>query len=307
MAGSLSLLMLGTRSALLAVALWMLLIALKARGISNKRLLLLAVIMLLVLGAAFSTWRSASVHERLLLWQAALHALADFQPGQWLFGVGADMRFTVLEPAWIDLGGSAAMHADRAHQLVLDAVLSYGVAGLLVGGSLAWLVIVRMGWCASTVALGSWLTSLQFGFALSADSVIAAIVLGLGWGQVRAARGADDLNANLQPANHSLRNALSGLALATASIWTWLWPDPTHHPLRKPEQALRQFEMAQRTLRGGERLSLVEQQQVLSKAEQQLAQALRLDPLRSDYSIALKAVRTALAQRSSAAARQDSR
>lgn len=158
-----------------------------------------------LLVGALASQRIESLHDRSVLWQAALQSLGAPAPlvdlhgrvdplqswRRWI-GYGPDQQQAALRPQLAGLRpDAAALQADRAHQLVLDRALESGWLGLAAGLALCLLVAARL-WqrlrgepsgeraeaAAVAGALGAWLLHLQLNFALTGDRALAFVLIG---------------------------------------------------------------------------------------------------------------------------------
>lgn len=264
----------------------------------------------------FAAWawqqRPESLSHRVQLWEGAREALLaapptlgpqrqsdDWQHWRPLLGYGADLQVLPLRET---AAASLRVHGadpDRAHQLLLDLLLRHGVLGVLLLLAGLWVLGRQLRPSSScddherdwrrAVAVGvmAWLLSLQTAFALSADALFAALLLGA-------------LSVQRPPAAvqspAGLGRRLGGLVLLAVAFVAWLLPaGSSGSGWRRPEQALLAFSLAQQRLRAA--LPAPDGCADVEQARAALAQAVALDPWRPEYPRALAEVRAALAAR----------
>ena len=190
----------------------------------------------------------------------------------WL-GSGPDLQVAILEhnlPA-----RAPGEMPDRVHQMLLDGYLSTGLLGIM-----SWLYLMLAIWrdrpdgdhCGAFALIAALITW-QFGFALSAEKVLYALLLG----SMYAPKLQIDATANAAPVrgNRTWINSIAGL-FVIFSILTYM---PRGFlsldrlaPWRQPERAIVHFERA--------RSAIMANQGELAARE--LAQAVALDPWRGD-------------------------
>ncbi len=282
--GACGLLLSGTRAAWIAL----LLIALLQLR-SKKVILIIGLTALLPISLALFSFRFESVQARVELAGAALHSekitlvnglgRADPHPAmRFWFGTGPDLQSTVLERNLPNrVPGEMP---DRAHQMFLDGYLSIG----LIGG-LCWLWLMSLIWrdrataTKSTVyALGAGLICWQFGFALSAEKALFALLLGSLYGAKIQATAVSARGSIWVYSAAALFASFALLSYASRSFFSI----DVYAPWRQPERALIHFERA--------RAAILANQGELALRE--LNQAVALDPWRAD----LARARTQLAQ-----------
>ena len=248
----------------------------------TKRVLIIGLTALVPVALALLSVRAESVQARVELAGAALSAekitrvdglgRADPYPAArfWL-GTGPDLQVVMLEQNLANrVPGEMP---DRAHQMFLDGCLSIGLLGVM-----SWLSLILAAWLGRSpaykgiaYALLAALITWQFGFALSAEKALCALLLG----------------AMYRPEIPSLatplqKNGVSGwLVAGLLAIFSMLSFAPKSFvllddfaPWRRPERAIAHFE------RG--RAAIVANKGELARTE--LKQAVALDPWRSDLS-----------------------
>lgn len=225
----------GSRAALLALALPLAVVLALRR---SWRLGLGVLAGLLIAGVLALSVRPDSVRDRVDLWRAAGLALVDQRPltdlhgspdayapwRPWL-GFGADLQAAPLQRALAEhprRDGASGWQADRAHQWWLDLALQSGVLGAVLALWLGGLVL-RALWLARgqpvsaalTLALAAWWLHQQLGFGLTADRMLAWVLVG--WALQPSA--APRLDWRL-PAWLRATAAATLLALASAALGT---------------------------------------------------------------------------------------
>lgn len=266
--GGLALLASGSRGPLLALLLVGLLGWPAGKGVRRLRMLVLLVG--LALATALLWLRPASMEHRVQLWGDAIAVLqapparlwpdGSVDPWQawrlWL-GYGADLQVMPMRAVADAVPATAAAERfsedpDRAHNLLLDALLRYGLLGVAGAAVLAgglWRSLralpLNSDSLARALALGllAWLSSLGSGFAGSADSLTAALLLGLWLARLPVSSAAPEWS--LPPV--VMRAVRVGMLLAGLLVW-WLPAKLLPLPWRAPEQAVLAFEQARQQL-----------------------------------------------------------
>ena len=277
--GTCGVLLSGTRAAWIALSV---VVALQFRHIKLFRIIGLVGLAALVL--VLLSFRADSVRARLELVDAALRpakiALVDalgrsdpYPHARFWLGSGPDLHVVMLEH---NLPNRAVGEMpDRAHQMLLDGYLSIGLLGVL-----SWLGLMSTVWRnrigsknVGVFALLAALITWQFGFALSAEKVLCALLMGSMYApelQIEAAAVAKSKSGNLFWINSiallfALFSVLSYLPQSLMSLDRFA-------PWRRPELAILHFERA--------RLAIMANQGELATRE--LEQAVALDPWRAD-------------------------
>ncbi len=277
--GACGLLLCGTRAAWIALAVVGIL-ALRQK----KWVRMIAAATLVAAGVGLMSFRADSLHARLDLASATVSpvktilvdglGMSDPHPAArlWL-GAGPDLQVVMLEQG-LPKRAPGEM-PDRAHQMLLDGYLSIGLLGVM---SWLWLMSTvwraRMGSNSGVVyALTAALIAWQFGFALSAEKVLFALLLGSICAPILDFKTVE--NTTLERKNGSWMNIFAAL-FAVFSMLSYLPRSllalDTFAPWRRPERAIAHFERA--------RLAIMANQGELATRE--LAQALALDPWRAD-------------------------
>ena len=277
--GSCGLLLSGTRAAWIAL---LVVVALQFRHIKLFRII--GLVGLAVIVFALLSFRAESVRARFELAGAALRpakgtlvdGLGRSDPcpaARFLLGNGADLQVVMLEQNLPDR--ALGEMPDRAHQMLLDGYLSIGVLGVL-----SWLWLISTAWRNRITSQNSGVFALiaavitwQFGFALSAEKVLCALLLGSMYApklQIKAATDATAISGNALWINaiaalFAIFSVLSFMPRSAASIDTFA-------PWRRPERAIVHFERA--------RLAIMANQG--EQAARELDQAVALDPWRAD-------------------------
>lgn len=282
--------------------------------------LIAASVLLTGLVVLLGSLRPESASQRWQLWQSGVAALRhdlQAQPMRLLVGHGPDQGFVALIPAWKQAHAAATPgHLDRVHQWALDLWLSYGLLGLLLAAWAGYLLLHSRqsepgrwmpgqsllsqslpGRRDHLLALGllAWWLSLQTGFALSADTLLAALAFGLCLTGRDVPTGPEvptAVAAHGDSAAARYRRALGALLIACAAC-LWLLPSSVVPALRRPEQALAAFLSAQRILAAAAQASPGHRSAALLLAQSELARAVALDALRSEYRQALRDVKAA--------------
>ena len=248
----------------------------------KKRVLIIGLTALVPVALALLSVRAESVQARVELAGAALSSAkitrvdglgrGDPYPSVrfWL-GTGPDLQVVMLEQ---NLPNRApGVMPDRAHQMLLDGYLSIGLVGVM-----SWLWLITAAWLgrdpaskgivyALIVALITW----QFGFALSAEKALCALLLG--------AMYVPEIPLLAAPGrkNGAWVWIVAGL-LAAFSILSYAPKEfvvlDDFAQWRRPERAITHFERA--------RAAIVANKGELARTE--LQQAVALDPWRSDLS-----------------------
>ena len=249
-----------------------------------------------------SSFRPDANNERLKLWQNAWSVLTAPTPSAtdpypalrpWL-GYGADHQAALLHAA-------DGVIADRAHNLLLDTLLQFGLLGTLGLAVLA-VVILRRCWlappgaesAARLVGLSAALITWQFGFPLSAELLLLTLLLSARSAEPDSLVPSEPRSSFATEANHSVRSAPNssvrpepvagqqpneqrwripvvvfalGLALYAYAPW------PTLPLARTPERAYQQFKAGTQAYQRAD----------YRQAVKHFAFAQQLDPLRADY------------------------
>ncbi len=281
----------GTRAAWLALVIIALVFWRRHRAVRLSALLALAVVLVAL------ALRLESVKSRTELLRAVLQVstvtmiqngmrdgagVPDPYPGaRVLLGVGTDLQAAVLLRTWAGNGHGEV--PDRVHQMLVDGILSIGLLG-----SAGWLWLMLALWRErSSTQRGALLALIaavivwQFGFALTAEKTLFALLLG----SMFAATPTDLADQTTRQSNPSAiasfhaQPILAGLLSAAMALFVLLsflpkcWIDLDRvAPWRTPERAIVQFERARAaiSLRQGE-VALIA-----------LGRAVQLDPYRDD-------------------------
>ena len=277
--GAVGLLLSGTRAAWIALFVVALL---QLRH--NKVFRIIGLVGLVACVVVLLNFRTDSVRARVELVAAALSpaktTLVDglghrdrFPATRPWLGYGPDLQVALLEHNLPNRAVGAM--TDRAHQMLLDSYLSIGLLGVLSG-----LVLMYMLWRSridtnnvAVFALIAALIAWQFGFALSAEKAICALLLG----SMFAPKPQLDTSVVVAPARTG--GALSYLSAVLFALFSMLSYLPqsvltldSFAPWRRPERAIVHFECAQRAI-------MADQGEL---AERELEQAVALDPWRAD-------------------------
>ena len=255
---------------------------------------------LIAVVVALMSFRTDSLRARFELVGAALSpaktSLVDglgrsdrYPAARFWLGSGPDLQVATLEhnlPARVQ-----GEMPDRVHQMLLDGYLSVGLFGIM-----SWLYLMFAIWrdrldsdnC-GVFALIAALVAWQFGFALSAEKVLYALLLGSMYApklQIEAAADAAPVRGN-----RAWINSTAGLFVIFSTLsylpQSFLSLDRLA-PWRQPERAIVHFERA--------RSAIMANQGEL--AERELAQAVALDPWRSDLARAKAKLALELGQNS---------
>lgn len=252
----------GARAALLAAVMVVAVLWIRTRGRGRR----IATTALLIVAGAALLWilssspeRGASVSMRFQIAQQVAQQYAQLPFGAQLFGLGADHQ-----PAVLSALSSPQEFADRAHNVVLDTLLCFGISGVLVLMVFSAAVLhlrrfdIGLAWLAACVTL-------QFSFALHAELALLACLLAPAPPEPSTkAISAPQVGASI---------ALVALALASFAPLTSLMS--VHW--RRIDYAYQKFEHGQYAYRRGD----------FHEASQDFAAAHRLDKLREDYARAL--------------------
>jgi hypothetical protein len=286
--GAIAIAISGTRAAWLALALVAAWTVFAQRAPINRSLLLGLALSISVAGASLAWQRPQSIEARIALWQAGLTSQAQLwraeQTSRLLLGYGPDLHSAALSMAMPKGALEPGRSADRAHEWWLDQLLSFGYLGLLARLGLLVLIVrahrslnnratrgAAIGLCAVFIA---W----QFGFSLTAEKALSALLLG----GLFASRTATSI-----PARHTTRPVMWTAALlaigCTLSFAPVGWLNLERFaPWRTPERAYQHFQQAQAAIVSGE----------YKKAQAQLLRAHQLDVTRADYRRALQSMNT---------------
>ena len=277
--GAAGLLLSGTRAAWIALSVVALL---QLRH--NKMFRIIGLVALVACAAVLMNFRTDSLRARGELVNAALKpaeiTLVDslgyrepFPAARTWLGYGPDSQVALLEQ---NLPNRAPGEMpDRAHQMLLDGYLSIGLLGVL-----SWLVLMYSLWrsriATSNVALFALIAALiawQFGFALSAEKALSALLLG----SMFVPKLQLDASVAVTPAR--IGGAWTNAVAVLFAVFAMLSYLPqsllsldAFAPWRRPERAIVHFERA--------RLAIIANQG--QRAEQQLELAVALDPWRAD-------------------------
>ncbi len=277
--GACGVLLSGTRAA------WIALCGVALLQFRNKKIFrILGMLALVALVLASLNFRADSIRARLELAQAALRpakiTLVDgsgrsdpYPQARFWLGSGPDLQVVMLEH---NLPNRALGEMpDRAHQILLDGYLSIGVLGVL-----SWLGLMSAFWRdriatqnIAVFALVAALITWQFGFALSAEKVLCALLIG----SMYAPNIQTDSREDAAPkSGHLLWIHTIAVLFAIFSVLSYMPQSvlslDTFAPWRRPERALLHFEQA--------RLAIMANQGELAARE--LEQAVALDPWRAD-------------------------
>lgn len=309
--GFLALLASGSRGAILAL----LLVVLCMLALRQRRPLvgLLACgVIAVVLSVALVQIRPQSLSHRWLLWESAAEVVQ--QPPVQLWPDGRADPSRSLRP-WLGYGAdlqALPMRAvtapdarfssdpDRAHNVLLDLCLRYGALGLLVWCSVAFWVWRNWGQARPAanwqwplrLGLLAWLLSLLSGFAATADSLTAALLLGA---TLRST--GPHVGGLWRPAWWFRFVGRSLLLLAAVLIWLsppGILATAQGAGWRAPERALLAFSQATTYLlaardQANAALACAEG----AAALQLLERATQLDPTRGEYLLAARQTRQA--------------
>ncbi len=304
--GIVALLATGTRAALLGLVVASALVLWRARHNQNAHISVKAVWLLLpvLLGSVLlvlTMQRSASVQHRLELWRHASAAIGHAAQGKavlpspftepfaeqfgaappfergiglrlWL-GYGADMQSVPIEAAAARIDGASKSASqperrlsDRAHNLLLDSLLEFGLIGTLL--LLAWVIrkivlIKQAPWrlCSALAGLICW----QAGFPLTAEKLVFVLVLCAGREEATA-----EVATKFAPRVWRLAIGVVAITLATFAFGPWL--NRFNQQIRTPEAAFAQFRLGSQAFKLGQ----------FQLAVQQYSNAIKLDPWRLD-------------------------
>ena len=282
--GAIGVLLSGTRAA------WVALSVLALLQLRQKKMLrIIGLTAFTALAVALLSVRFDSVRARFELAGAALSTAditlvdglghPDPVPAArlWL-GYGPDLQVAVLEQHLPQR--AVGVMPDRAHQMLLDGYLSIGVLGVASWLGLMW-ALWRSHIAANNTnnngtafALLAALITWQFGFALSAEKVLFALLLGSICAPKFQEVGLS--SAAAIPVKYLGWPNVFAVLFAIFSILSYIPQSilslDSFAPWRRPERAIVHFEHA--------RLAIIANQGEL--AEQELARAVALDPWRSD-------------------------
>lgn len=94
------------------------------------------------------SYKTGTGYVRMQMWSAAINGMKEFTAKQWLFGLGQENQEVLFIKSYTPEWGvyeDVDSHADRAHNNIIDLVLTHGLFGLL-------------GWCALILfLLHAWL------------------------------------------------------------------------------------------------------------------------------------------------------
>ncbi len=277
--GAVGLMLSGTRAAWIALCV-VALLALR----HNKILRIIGLVALVAGVVVLMNFRTDSVRARVELVDAALSSskttMVDglghrdrFPAARSWLGYGPDLQVALLEHNLPNRAVGAM--TDRAHQMLLDGYLSIGLLGVS-----SWLVLIYTLWrsriATNNVALFALIAALvawQFGFALSAEKALCALLLGSMFAPklpldrtVAAVRAwTDGTLRYLFAALFAFFSMLSYLPQSLLAIDTFA-------PWRRPERAIVHFARAKRAI-------MADQGEL---AERELERAVALDPWRAD-------------------------
>ncbi len=267
----------GTRAAWMALVI-VALLQLRLK----KRVLFIGLTAFVPVALALLSVRAESVQARIELAGAALRSAkithvdglgrADPYPAaRFWFGTGPDLQVVILEQNLAHrVPGEMP---DRVHQMLLDGYLSIGLVGVM-----SWLWLITAVWLdrdpagkGIVYALIAALITWQFGFALSAEKALCALLLG--------AMVVPEIPLLAAPARKN--GAWVWIVAGLLAAFTILSYAPKEFvvlddfaPWRRPERAIEYFERA--------RAAIVGNAGELARVE--LQQAVALDPWRSDLS-----------------------
>lgn len=277
--GAVGLLLSGTRAAWIALCVVALL---QLRH--NKVFRIIGLVVLVTCVVVLLNFRTDSLRARVELVVASLSPakttlvdglgyrdpFAAVRP--WL-GYGPDLQVALLEHNLPNRAAGAM--TDRAHQMFLDGYLSIGLLGVLSGFVLIYtlwrsrIATNKVAFFALIAALITW----QFGFALSAEKALCALLLG----SMFAPKLQLDTSVAAVPAGSV--SALGYLTAALFALFSMLSYLPQSvldldnvAPWRRPERAIVHFERAQRAI-------MADQGEL---GERELERAVALDPWRAD-------------------------
>jgi hypothetical protein len=251
-------------------------------------------------GVALIGMRPESVGARMSLWQSTLHSMVH--PGLLINGLGQADPYSALRP-WLGYGldmqaavldrmrtPPAGLSQDRAHQLWLDIYLQLGWLGVLVlaisAGVLLWRLRTDISKQSSFIAV---LVTWQFGFLSSASLALLALILGAERNVSNALETAPKFpvpkfTLAKFPAPWLQASALIAAFIAASLLFAPLPSAWLAHVrisgFRTPERAVERF-------RAGV-LQMQTQPQVCAKPS--FVEALRLDPWRVDFQVAVESV-----------------
>ena len=265
----------GTRAAWMALVI-VALLQLRLK----KRVLIIGLTALVPVTLALVSMRAESVQARLELAGAALHsekitrvdALGRGDPypaARFWLGTGPDLQVVMLEQNFVSR--AQGVMPDRAHQMLLDGYLSIGLLGVM-----SWLWLITVVWLGRDAdhkgivyALISALVTWQFGFALSAEKALCALLLGALYVP----------KIPLLAAQLRKNDAWIAIVAGLFALFSILSYAPKEFVMlndfarwRRPERAIAHFEHA--------RAAIVGNAGELARTE--LKQAVALDPWRSD-------------------------